>query len=156
LVFVLVCLHSDRLHFCFFFFFFSCYSDHRDLHSFPTRRSSDLLEKELIEHAQVKVGDSIRVAIDRYPTKEEFATGHIVQSMADRADTEIIIPQTILEYGLPYEFPVEVIHEAESFKEPTAKDREGRVDLRDLALVTVDGEDGRDFDDAVYAEKQPG
>ena len=92
------------------------------------------------------------MAIDTYPTKEEFATGHIVQSMADKADTEIIIPQTILEYGLPYEFPEEVLKEAESFKEPSAKDRDGRVDLRDLALVTIDGEDARDFDDAVYAE----
>ena len=79
------------------------------------------------------------MAIDTYPTKEEFATGHIVQSMADKADTEIIIPQTILEYGLPYEFPEEVLKEAESFKEPSAKDRDGRVDLRDLALVTIDG-----------------
>ncbi|MFL1170809.1 ribonuclease R, partial [Acinetobacter baumannii] len=80
----------------------------------------------------------------------------IIQSMADKADTEIIIPQTILEFGLPYEFPDEVIKEAESFKEPAEQDREGRVDLRDLALVTIDGEDARDFDDAVYAEKRPG
>jgi ribonuclease R len=41
--------------------------------------------------------------------------------MADKADTEIIIPQTILEFGLPYEFPEEVIKEAESFKEPSKK-----------------------------------
>lgn len=98
----------------------------------------------------------LRVAIDTYPTREEFATAHIIQSMADKADTEIIIPQTILEFGLPYEFPDEVIKEAESFKEPAEQDREGRVDLRDLALVTIDGEDARDFDDAVYAEKRPG
>lgn len=51
----------------------------------------------------------LRVAIDTYPTREEFATAHIIQSMADKADTEIIIPQTILEFGLPYEFPDEVI-----------------------------------------------
>ncbi|WP_228201717.1 ribonuclease R, partial [Acinetobacter baumannii] len=101
-------------------------------------------------------GDMLRVAIDTYPTREEFATAHIIQSMADKADTEIIIPQTILEFGLPYEFPDEVIKEAESFKEPAEQDREGRVDLRDLALVTIDGEDARDFDDAVYAEKRPG
>jgi len=122
----------------------------------PNAHQPITLEKELIEHAQVKVGASIRVALDTYPTKEEFATAHIIQSMADKADTEIIIPQTILEYGLPYEFPDEVIKEAESFKEPNAKDREGRIDLRDLALVTIDGEDARDFDDAVYAEKRPG
>lgn len=122
----------------------------------PNAHQPITLEKELIEHAKVNVGDSIRVAIDDYPTREELATGHIIQSMADKADTEIIIPQTILEFGLPYEFPEEVIEEAERFKEPTAKDREGRIDLRDLPLVTIDGEDARDFDDAVYAEKRPG
>ncbi len=76
--------------------------------------------------------------------------------MADKADTEIIIPQTILEFGLPYEFPEEVIKEAESFKEPSAKDREGRIDLRDLPLVTIDGEDARDFDDAGLCRKTSG
>ncbi len=122
----------------------------------PNAHQPITLEKELIEHAQVKVGDSVRVAIDDYPTREELATGHIVQSMADKADTEIIIPQTILEFGLPYEFPEEVIRDAEHFKEPSAQDHAGRIDLRDLALVTIDGEDARDFDDAVYAEKRPG
>ncbi|WP_288687942.1 ribonuclease R [uncultured Acinetobacter sp.] len=122
----------------------------------PNAHQPITLEKELIEHAKVKLGDSVRVEIDDYPTKEEFATGHIIQSMADKADTEIIIPQTILEYGLPYEFPDEVQKEADSFKEPSEQDRQGRVDLRDLALVTIDGEDARDFDDAVYAEKRPG
>ncbi|WP_151708685.1 ribonuclease R [Acinetobacter brisouii] len=124
--------------------------------STPNSHQPITLEKQLIEHAQAKVGDSLRVAIDDYPTREEFATGHIVQSMADKANTEIIIPQTILEFGLPYEFPEEVVKEAESFKEPSAKDIQGRVDLRDLALVTIDGEDARDFDDAVYAEKRSG
>ncbi|WP_031989169.1 ribonuclease R, partial [Acinetobacter baumannii] len=122
----------------------------------PNQHQPLPLEKELVEHAKANVGDMLRVAIDTYPTREEFATAHIIQSMADKADTEIIIPQTILEFGLPYEFPDEVIKEAESFKEPAEKDREGRVDLRDLALVTIDGEDARDFDDAVYAEKRPG
>lgn len=114
------------------------------------------LEKQLVEHAHAKVGDYLRIEIDDYPTREEFATGHVIQSMADKADTEIIIPQTILEYGLPYEFPKEVVKEAESFKEPSKKDIEGRIDLRDLPLVTIDGEDARDFDDAVYAEKRAG
>jgi len=122
----------------------------------PNSHQPVTLEKELVEHAKLNLGDSVRVAIDDYPSREEFATGHVVQSMADKADTEIIIPQTILEFGLPYEFPDNVLKDADSFKEPSAKDREGRVDLRDLALVTIDGEDARDFDDAVYAEKRPG
>ncbi|MEB3793216.1 ribonuclease R [Acinetobacter sp. IK40] len=122
----------------------------------PNQHQPITLEKELIEHANAKVGDMLRVAIDDYPTREELATGHVVQSMADKADTEIIIPQTILEFGLPYEFPEAVIKEAESFKEPSEQDRKGRVDLRDLPLVTIDGEDARDFDDAVFAEKRAG
>lgn len=122
----------------------------------PNAHQPITLEKELVEHAKAKVGDALRVAIDDYPTRDDFATAHIIQSMADKADTEIIIPQTILEYGLPYEFPEEVVQDAENFKEPTAQDRAGRIDLRDLALVTIDGEDARDFDDAVYAEKRPG
>jgi len=124
--------------------------------SMPNQHQPITLEKELIDYAKINLGDMVRVAIDDYPTREEFSTGHIVQSMADKADTEIIIPQTILEYGLPYEFPEEVLKEAASFKEPDEQDRQGRVDLRDLALVTIDGEDARDFDDAVYAEKRPG
>lgn len=122
----------------------------------PNAHQPITLEKELIEHANAKTGEILRVALDDYPTRDEFANGHIVQSMADKADTEVIIPQTILEFGLPFEFPQEVVQEAESFKEPTARDRAGRIDLRDLALVTIDGEDARDFDDAVYAEKRPG
>ncbi|MFB2538287.1 MULTISPECIES: ribonuclease R [unclassified Acinetobacter] len=114
------------------------------------------LEKQLVEHAGLKVGDHVHIAIDDYPTRDEFATGHVVQAMAEKADTEVIIPATILEYGLPYEFPEEVVAEAEKFKEPTARDRKDRIDLRDLPLVTIDGEDARDFDDAVYAEKRPG
>lgn len=124
--------------------------------SAPNAHQPIPLEKELIEHAHAKIGENLRVAIDDYPTREEFSTGHIIQSMSDKADTEIIIPQTILEFGLPYEFPEEVVKDAESFKEPSKKDIEGRIDLRDLPLVTIDGEDARDFDDAVYAEKRSG
>ncbi|KAA8731659.1 ribonuclease R [Acinetobacter qingfengensis] len=124
--------------------------------SAPNTHQPVTLEKELVEHAGLRVGDAVRIAIDDYPTREEFATGHVIKSMANQADTQIIIPATILEYGLPYEFPQEVIAEAEKFKEPSARDRKNRVDLRDLPLVTIDGEDARDFDDAVYAEKRPG
>lgn len=124
--------------------------------STPNQHQPITLEKELVDHAKAKTGDMLRVAIDDYPTREELATGHIVQSMADKADTEIIIPQTILEYGLPYEFPTEVVKEAENFKEPSEQETQNRVDLRDLPLVTIDGEDARDFDDAVFAEKRAG
>ncbi len=51
----------------------------------PNAHQPITLERELIEHAKVKLGDSVVLRFDSYPTKEEFATGHIVQSMADKS-----------------------------------------------------------------------
>lgn len=56
------------------------------------------------------------------------------------------------EYGLSQSFPREVIEQAEKLKESDGK---GRVDLRDLPFVTIDGVSARDFDDAIYATRHP-
>ncbi|MDO5768609.1 MAG: ribonuclease R, partial [Psychrobacter sp.] len=61
-----------------------------------------------------------------------------------------------LNYDIPSEFSKEALKQAASYSEPTEKDYKGRTDLRHLPLVTIDGEDSRDFDDAVYAEKRSG
>ena len=61
-------------------------------------------------------------------------------------ETEIAIHS----HGLPCEFPADVVAEAEASVPHSAGRRSrGREDLRDMALVTIDGEDARDFDDAV-------
>lgn len=122
----------------------------------PNAHQPIAMEPEQIAHANLKPGDATRVAIDDWPTREEFANGHIISNLADQADSQLIIPSTILDFDLPFEFNEQVMIETERFKEPAAKDRKGRIDLRELPLVTIDGEDARDFDDAVYAEKRPG
>lgn len=122
----------------------------------PNNHQPIAMEPEQIAHAQLSVGDSTRIAIDDWPSRDEFANGHIVANLADQADSQLIIPATVLDFDLPYEFNAEVLAETQKFKEPAARDRKNRVDLRELALVTIDGEDARDFDDAVYAEKRPG
>lgn len=114
------------------------------------------LESDLVHQAQAKAGDMLRVAIDDYPTRENFATGHIIQKLEHSLDTQIIIPQTILEYGLPFEFSEDALKEANKFKDPIPSQFKNRVNLTDLPLVTIDGEDARDFDDAVFAEKRAG
>ncbi|MFX8335555.1 RNB domain-containing ribonuclease, partial [Acinetobacter baumannii] len=59
----------------------------------------------------------------------------------------------VRKYGVPYQFPESALKQAAKLPDTVqARDRKNRVDLRDIALVTIDGEDARDFDDAVYCE----
>lgn len=109
-----------------------------------------------VQAMQLKLGDPVRVAIIDYPTQHEFATGNIIESMVDDNERELIIKTTLLNYDIPHEFSKKVMQQVEAYQEPTEKDFAGRKDLRDLPLVTIDGEDSRDFDDAVYAERRRG
>jgi ribonuclease R len=55
--------------------------------------------------------------------------------------------------GIPVDFSEESLAQTEHLPtEVTTQDKQGRVDITDMKLVTIDGEDSRDFDDAVYAE----
>ena len=59
----------------------------------------------------------------------------------------------MLAHGIPHDWPEAVLTEARTFASKVpAKAKEGREDLRSLPLVTIDGEDAKDFDDAVYCE----
>ncbi|MFA9485976.1 MULTISPECIES: ribonuclease R [unclassified Moraxella] len=104
----------------------------------------------------VGVGDSVKVAIIDMPTYQEYATGKISEVLTHLNDRELIIETTLLNHGIPFEFSKATLEQADSYGEPTVADCAGRVDLRDLPLITIDGEDARDFDDAVYACKRAG
>lgn len=74
----------------------------------------------------------------------------IVDVIGNQADPRAISIISAHEMGLREEFPTAVIGETSKMKVP---DTNGREDLRDIPLVTIDGADARDFDDAVFAEK---
>ncbi|MEY2863360.1 MAG: ribonuclease [Pseudomonadota bacterium] len=122
----------------------------------PNAHQPIAMEPEQITAAALRVGDSALVKVDEWATREEYANGHIVKSLADKVDTQLIIPATLLDYDIPHEFSAEVMAETARYQEPSEAERVGRTDLRDLPLVTIDGLDARDFDDAVYAEKRAG
>lgn len=122
----------------------------------PNGHQPITISSENVEQMQVKIGDPVKVGIIDYPTQHEFATGKIMESLVDDNDRELIIKTTLLNYDIPHEFSKKVMQQVDAYQEPTEKDLIGRVDLRDLPLVTIDGEDSRDFDDAVYAEKRRG
>ena len=93
-------------------------------------------------------------AIERYPSKDDprvYVRIDRVLEVNNDADLEIEL--AVRQFNLPYEFSPGTMQEAEKLPEKVlAKDRARRVDLRDVPFCTIDGEDARDFDDAVYAE----
>lgn len=102
------------------------------------------------------VGDSVRASIIDMPTYQEFATGKIAELLSNLNDRELIIETTLYNHAIPHEFSQATLDQAFAYHEPNEADLVGRSDLRDLPLITIDGEDARDFDDAVFAQKRAG
>ena len=102
-----------------------------------------------------KAGDMVRVQIDEHPTRRTDAIGHVSRVVGRFDDPGAQTTMAILAHGLPHEFSPEVMAQAAELPvHVTARARRGREDLRDLPLVTIDGADAKDFDDAVYCERQ--
>lgn len=79
--------------------------------------------------------------------------GRVVAVLGDKLTPSLVVEAAIHGHGIPHEFPPEVLAEAAAIPvEVDACAAAGRVDLRALALLTIDGDDARDFDDAVYCE----
>jgi len=98
-------------------------------------------------------GQIVVAEITEPPTLRRGPLGHVVAILGDRLEPSLVVEMTIASYGLPNEWPEAVLNEAAQV-EPSVTEIEilGREDVRNLPLITIDGEDARDFDDAVYAE----
>ena len=104
------------------------------------------------------------VKITKYAEKGKKAEGKIIEVLGNRDEAGIDMLSLVKEYNLPYEFPEPVLEEARNLDlnksgnkiEPkiTEKDLNFRLDLRDKEIVTIDGEDAKDLDDAVCVEKK--
>ncbi len=102
-------------------------------------------------------GDEVIVEVTKRPQGETPAQGRVIEVLKELRPSDLAARFAILRHDLPQEFPAAVLDEANLFAPNVSPDDiQGRVDLRDLPLVTIDGVDARDFDDAVYAEAQPG
>jgi len=101
-------------------------------------------------------GQWVIARITRYPDATGGATAEIIKKLDPACPLEMAYESAIARSSLPVEFGAEALLEAESFGDHIdSKEAEGRVDLRAMPLVTIDGDDARDFDDAVYAEVHP-
>ncbi|MBI2373492.1 MAG: RNB domain-containing ribonuclease [Deltaproteobacteria bacterium] len=94
-----------------------------------------------------------RIVAARSPTRAAVAEVTRVLGAPGDRPTEIL--RLFLEHELPEKFPEAVESETRLLDEPSDAEKSARVDLRDLPLVTIDGETARDFDDAVCASPHP-
>lgn len=116
------------------------------------RISQDFLVP-LAEAGAAKPGQVVMVELIAQPTKHGQPVARVIEVLGNYADPGMEIEIALRKHDLPHDFPAAVERLSEAFPEGvTDADRRGRTDLRDLPLVTIDGETARDFDDAVFCE----
>jgi ribonuclease R len=120
-------------------------------------RSADqrlgLLCKVVDNAAQARAGDWVIARLLKYPQEHQEAEARIEQKLDPDRPVHMATEAAIARFGLPVEFSATALREAVQWGERVdPAEAAQRVDLRALPLVTIDGEDARDFDDAVYAE----
>ena len=102
-----------------------------------------------------KAGDVVAVDVLEYPSKTSHAIGRVVEVLGRKDTPGIDTDVAILAHGIPNEWPAEALKEARSWSAEVPENaKQGREDLRSVPLVTIDGADAKDFDDAVYCEPQ--
>ncbi len=98
-------------------------------------------------------GQVVVAEIVQQPQRNMQAVGKVIEVLGEIDDPGMEIEIAVRKFGVPHVFADSVLEAARALPtEVRRKDLHGRVDLRDVALVTIDGEDARDFDDAVYCE----
>ena len=102
-----------------------------------------------------KNGDKVVAHVTDYGTKNKSPQGRITEILGDIRAPGTDILAIVRSFGIPCDFPEKVINQAERVPDHVLDaDREGRLDLRNLKMVTIDGEDAKDLDDAVSLTKE--
>ncbi|MBP5151366.1 MAG: RNB domain-containing ribonuclease, partial [Lachnospiraceae bacterium] len=100
-------------------------------------------------------GSKVLVNITDYGDARRNPEGEVVRVIGHADDPGVDILSISLAFGIPDTFPEKVLNQAERANKPISdKDCEGRVDLRDTLMVTIDGEDSKDLDDAVSLDTE--
>lgn len=103
---------------------------------------------------EARAGQIVIVEITQQPTFKSRAVGRISDVIGDHMAPGMEIDIAIHAHNIPFLWPDDVKEQVKTIREEvTEEDKKGRKDITGLPLVTIDGEDARDFDDAVYCEK---
>ena len=102
---------------------------------------------------QAEHGQVVTVEIVQQPTRHTQPLGRIIEVLGDIDDAGMEIEIAVRKFDVPHEFSKKALAQADRIPDAVQPaELEGRVDLRDVPFITIDGEDARDFDDAVYCE----
>jgi len=103
---------------------------------------------------KAKHGQIVIAEITEQPSKLHQPIGRVIEILGDHLAPGMEIEMAIRSYELPHCWPDDVLEEIKPLHPEVPEEaKQGRIDLRGIPLVTIDGEDARDFDDAVYAKK---
>jgi ribonuclease R len=106
------------------------------------------------QSADAKQGQIVVAVIDSQPDKHSQPVGHVSEVLGEHMAPGMEIEIATRKYELPYTWPDEVSERVSKLPSKVQENQiQGRLDLRDQPLVTIDGEDARDFDDAVISRK---
>lgn len=98
-------------------------------------------------------GQIVLATLTAQPTKHSQPIGRITEVLGDHMAPGMEMDIAVHAHGLPHQWPEQVVAALATYGEEVGETaKQGRIDLRDIPLVTIDGEDARDFDDAVYCE----
>ncbi len=123
---------------------------------FVVPESRRMTNEIVVESGALKptAGQIVLVDIKTYPTRRHLATGVVREILGDRMDAGMEIEIALRSHDIPHEWPESVLKAIKKFTPEVAEqDKLHRSDLRHVPFVTIDGEDARDFDDAVYVSK---
>ena len=103
---------------------------------------------------EARHGQVVVVEIIQQPQRYVQPIGRVTEVLGEIDDPGMEIEIAVRKFAVPHRFSEAALSEAQALpSEVRGADRKGRIDLRDVPLVTIDGEDARDFDDAVYCER---
>ncbi|PIQ42594.1 MAG: ribonuclease R [Gammaproteobacteria bacterium CG11_big_fil_rev_8_21_14_0_20_46_22] len=104
-----------------------------------------------------KHGQMVSIKVVTPPNRHTPAIGEVVEVLGEYLAPGMETDVAIRSHDLPHLWSDACVRESEAIADTVQNsDLEGRVDLRDKAFVTIDGEDAKDFDDAIYCEKRRG
>ena len=103
--------------------------------------------------ASAAVGQVVAIELTEPPSMYSQPVGRITEVLGEIDDPGMEIEIAVRKYEVPHQFSAETLAQAAALPEKVRPiDKRNRIDLTDVPLVTIDGEDARDFDDAVYCE----